>query len=576
MAAQVGTRGPQPRTSRPSPSSHALWEDRIVEVVELTRTEHAPVLATSLTRRQLIKGGLGVVAGVAAAGLPGTTAAQVASARPGRSLTPSAPPTPRALPQPEVETSLDGVLATTLRAMEGVVDLGVGHPVRTYTWNGLVPGRTWEVRGGDTLRVELVNDLPPLGTPHVMDMVRPHEWTTTNLHTHGLHVSPEGNGDNVFVSVAPGETFLYEIPIPEDHEGGIFWYHPHRHGAVCQQVRAGMAGMIVVRGAIDEVAEVAAAREQVMVLQAIELSAAFELMDPIPYPTPDQAFFPRDQILYTANGVVGPTVSMYPGEVQRWRILNAAEGKFMALELEGHQLHVLAWDGLTLRAPEPARSVLVPAGGRVEVLVRAGEPGRYGLMLSPGSSQQPNIPGLMDDPEASHTPQHGPEQAVRAVVTLEVSGEGPAMALPDTLPAYDPPMLPVVRQRTVTYTVERQADLGFLDFGVDGVPFDPERPPYRIQLDTAEEWTVVNGVDDKLADHAHGFHIHVNPFLVTHINGQPLATPQWRDTFALRGHTGDSFTFVSNFTDFTGRFVDHCHILSHEDLGMMEALEVVA
>jgi FtsP/CotA-like multicopper oxidase with cupredoxin domain len=312
-----------------------------------------------------------------------------------------------------------------------------------------------------------------------------------------------------------------------------------------------------------------------MVLQAIELSADFELLDPIPYPSPQEAFFPRDQILYTANGVLRPQVSMYPGEVQRWRILNAAEGKFMALELEGHELHVVAWDGLTLAAPEPVSSVLIPAGGRVEVLIKAAGPGSYGLVLSPGSSQQPNIPGLMDDPQASHTPQHGPEQEVRPILTLEVSGRGPEMGLPASLPAFDPPMLPVIRQRTVTYTVERGSDLTFLDFGVDGAPFDPERPAYQIRLDTAEEWTVVNGVDDKLADHAHGFHIHVNPFLVTHINREPLDTPLWRDTFALRGHTGDSFTFVSNFTDFTGRFVDHCHVLSHEDLGMMEALEVV-
>ena len=518
----------------------------------------------------MLQGGLGVVAGVTAAALPGMAVAQVASPSSGPSLEPSVP-----LPQPEVETSVDGSLVTTLRAMEAEVDLGVGRIVRTYAWNGTLPGRTWEVRGGDTLHVELVNDLPALGEPHVMDMVRPHEWTTTNLHTHGLHVSPEGNGDNVFVSVAPGETFRYEIPIPSDHTGGIFWYHPHRHGAVCQQVRAGMAGMIIVRGAIDEVPEVAAATEQVMVLQAIELSSDYALMDPIPYPTTQEAFFPRDQILYTANGVVRPTVAMYPGEVQRWRILNAAEGKFMALELQGHDLQVLAWDGLTLPAPEPSSSVMIPAGGRVEVLVQASDPGRYDLVLSPGSSQQPNIPGLMDDPQASHAPQHGPDQEVRAVLTLEVAGTGPIMALPTSLPAWDPPMLPVARQRTVTYTVERGTDEGFLDFGVDGVPFDPERPPYQIRLGTAEEWTVINGVDEKLADHAHGFHIHVNPFLVTHINGQPLETPLWRDTFALRGHTGDSFTFVSNFTDFTGRYVDHCHVLSHEDLGMMEALEVV-
>ena len=106
-------------------------------------------------------------------------------------------------------------------------------------------------------------------------MDRPHEWTTTNLHTHGLHVSPGGNSDNVFLTVAPGEARPYEIRVPGDHPGGIFWYHPHRHGGVAQQVRGGMAGMIVVRGEIDRVKEVRDAKERIMVLQALELGADY-------------------------------------------------------------------------------------------------------------------------------------------------------------------------------------------------------------------------------------------------------------------------------------------------------------
>jgi FtsP/CotA-like multicopper oxidase with cupredoxin domain len=79
----------------------------------------------------------------------------------------------------------------------------------------------------------------------------------------------------------------------------------------------------------------------------------------------------------------------------------------------------------------------------------------------------------------------------------------------------------------------------------------------------------------KYPQHAHVFHIHVNPFKITKINGQVLDKPLWRDTFILTGTNGDSFTFQTNFLDFTGKFVDHCHIVSHEDLGMMETIEVV-
>ena len=126
----------------------------------------------------------------------------------------------------------------------------------------------------------------------------------------------------------------------------------------------------------------------------------------------------------------------------------------------------------------------------------------------------------------------------------------------------------IARQREFSFSVERQADGEFIDFGMSGFPFDPNRAPYQIKLGAAEEWTLINAVDNKLPMHAHGFHIHVNPFKVTAINGDLLDVPLWRDTFALTGMTSDSFTFQIHFEDFTGKFVDHCHVLAHEDLGM--------
>jgi FtsP/CotA-like multicopper oxidase with cupredoxin domain len=496
---------------------------------------------------------------------------------------------PAELPQPRVLSSADGRLALTLTATPGLVDMGVGQLVRTYTYDGVVPGYTWEVEPGDRLAIDLVNELPAMPEHVPMRMDRPHEWTTTNLHTHGLHVSPAGNADNIFLAIPPGERQHLEIPIPADHPAGLFWYHPHHHGAVTQQVRAGMAGLIVVRGDLDRVPEVAAAQERVLVLQAIELGDDFELLDPIPLPTKEQAFFPRTKTLYTVNGVLNPKITMYPGEVQRWRLLNAAEGKFMSLHLEQHDLHVLAWDGLTLAAPDPTDVVMLSAGNRVELLVRAGAPGTYELVLTPGSSQKPNIPGMPDwtgslAPSALPMPDMADmpelpdlpgELDTRAIATIEVAGRGPAMGLPGALPAWDPPSLPIARRRSLAFTVARAADNEFLSFGVDNIAFEPDRPAYRIPLGTAEEWTLVNAHDAKLVDHAHVFHIHTNPFKITKINGTPLEVPLWRDTFVLTRSSGDSITFESNFVDFAGRFVEHCHVLSHEDLGMMSAVEVL-
>lgn len=490
------------------------------------------------------------------------------------------------LPQPEVLRGSDGMLKTGLTAGPATVDMRAGSPVRTWAYDGVVPGRTWEVAAGDTLSFDVINELPLRARQESpVDMTRPHEWTTTNIHTHGLHVSPSanarGNGDDVFLRIPPGERLHYDIPIPADHTGGLFWYHPHKHGGVCQQVRAGMGGAIVVRGAIDQVEEVAAAREQLMVLQAIELDDDYQLLDPIPHPSKSEAFFPRTQILYTVNGVMNPKVTMYPGEVQRWRFLNAAEGKFMSLQLRAHGFHVLAWDGLTQAAPTQSEHLMLSAANRVDVLVKAGQPGDYPLILTPGSSQHPDIPG-MPQSTSSDTGQPAPpapvssaELEARPILTLEVRGSGPAMGLPDGLPAYDPPIRHIDVRREVAYTVQRMADDEFMSFGIDGVPFDPARAPYQMKLGSAEEWTVYNSVDNKLPRHAHNFHIHVNPFKVTRVNGVTLDTPLWRDTWVLTGGTGDSFTFETNLDDFSGRFVEHCHVLSHEDLGMMESLEVV-
>ena len=122
-------------------------------------------------------------------------------------------------------------------------------------------------------------------------------------------------------------------------------------------------------------------------------------------------------------------------------MLNAAEGKFMSLRLADHDLNVLAWDGLTLPAPDPVQDVLLTSGNRVEVLVKAGAPGTYDLILSPASSQHPDVPGME---HATPVATENAELVVRPILTVEVTGSGPEMSLPASLPAWDPPMLPIV------------------------------------------------------------------------------------------------------------------------------------
>ena len=135
---------------------------------------------------------------------------------------------------------------------------GVEDTVKLRTYTGKVAdpkipyvGPTVDIRPGETWRVTIHNDLPqqPLADCVAnVDVNTPHCFNTTNLHTHGLWISPTGNSDNVLLSIRPGVTFQYESNIPIDHPAGTFWYHPHLHGSTAIQVSNGMAGALIIRG----------------------------------------------------------------------------------------------------------------------------------------------------------------------------------------------------------------------------------------------------------------------------------------------------------------------------------------
>ena len=387
-----------------------------------------------------------------------------------------------------------------MTAAPAVVDIGAAKPVRTSAYDGALPGSTWELDPGQTLRVELVNELPPLDhTDHPVEMDRPHEWTTTNLHTHGLHVSPEGDGDNVFVTIEPGERHQYEIEVPDDHPGGLFWYHPHRHGGVAQQIRGGMAGAIIVRGELDEVPEVAAAEERLMVIQAHRarrrLRGAGTDPRPVedrgvlpaqPDPLPDQRPRRPDHHDAARRGAAVADRQRRRGQVHEPRARRARAAR------------------PGLGRPHPRR----PGAGDQPVHVagqprRGARPGRRARHAAAGADAElePEAgvrrcprPDDVQPPARSSSPARSPRSSSRARASR--------WPCPPRCPAWDPPILPIARRRQVEYSVERDG-LEFSTFGVDGEPFVPTQTPYQVRLDTAEEWTVVNGVDDKLPQHAH-------------------------------------------------------------------------
>jgi FtsP/CotA-like multicopper oxidase with cupredoxin domain len=518
--------------------------------VNTPHTVSRPRLAQGLSRRRLLRLAtflaLGGTGAAAAACAPPSTPTPPSRQAPvgGRPTAPTpAPAGEGSFPEPPVRRSAGGLLETTLEARVVRTRLA-GRDATTAAFEGTVPGPTLRVRPGDQLRIRLVNRLDE----------------PTNLHFHGLHVPPTGNGDNPFVHVMPGESLDYELKVPADHPAGTFWYHPHLHGRSADQVFAGLVGAIVVEGDLDRVPEIAAARERLLVLTDTTLDGGGR----VPPATMMDAMDGREGELVTVNGTSLPTIALRPGEVQRWRILNAGGARFYRLGLAGHRLHRVALDGGPLAAPVAVDDLLLPPGKRAEVLVQAGPAGSYALRSLPydrGGMGMGMGGGMMGGGRASAS--SGAEvPLLRAIVR----GEPVAADLPARLVDAPDAAADVVAARR-ELTLSEAMGPGGMRFLIDGRAFDPDRVDVRARLGTTEEWTIRN------ATHMdHPFHLHVNPFQVVARDGRPVRPPGWEDTTNLPA--GASVTVRIRFKDFRGKSVFHCHILEHEDRGMMGVVEV--
>ena len=179
---------------------------------------------------------------------------------------------PAVFDQPPVLRSANGVLSTVFNV--GYAEISVQTPkgnrnTKLRTWNGFLGGTTLRVKPGDRLIIVLNNKLPPNTDPLPPDHNTPHHFNSINLHTHGLHVSP--NQDNVLLSLMPGDSYTYTYDIPANHPAGTFWYHAHKHGATAMHLFSGMAGLLIVEGEVDKDPAVAAATDLDFVIEEINL-----------------------------------------------------------------------------------------------------------------------------------------------------------------------------------------------------------------------------------------------------------------------------------------------------------------
>jgi FtsP/CotA-like multicopper oxidase with cupredoxin domain len=434
------------------------------------------------------------------------------------------------LSPPEIRSE-NGVLNATLTAAPGRVQLGeFAFPGLLY--NGAYTPPLLRPKLGDTMRIRFRNQLPD---------------DPSNLHYHGLSVSPQGNSDNVFIHVHPGQEFDYEVRIPaQDRQGpGFFWYHPHAHGVVTKQIMGGMSGGLVVDGIERLFPVLSGLRERFLLIKHVELGDENEVI--------------------SINGQIDPEIAIRPNEMQFWRIGHIGATLFIKFRMEGMALYVLATDGHPLSQPRKVSELLLGPGQRIDAIAIGPQTGEYALRTIPFQNEawrKPDPAQQLATIVSEGSPANGAD-VESEVLRQRVTGARWFDEVRAT---------PIARRRRLEYsrTPDRHV------FMIDGRVMDEHRVDQTVRLGDTEEWTVVN-TDEQY----HSFHIHQTAFRVTEVNGVIQDEDSLRDTVSLPPATErrpSEVKVVIPFTDpvIVGRFVYHCHAVDHEDKGMMGIVEVVA
>jgi FtsP/CotA-like multicopper oxidase with cupredoxin domain len=429
----------------------------------------------------------------------------------------------RALPELQLDRSVSWGARGTLRAAPAEVDVAGQRP-RLLTYAGNYPGRLMRVRAGETLALRFENRL---------DM-------PSNVHFHGLAVSPSGKADNIWVVMPPGADFEYELPILEQ-EAGLFWIHPHVHGSTAKPLFAGLAAPLVVEGPIDRETELSQAEEHVIVLKdlTIENCAA------APH-RPKDWIFGKEGELLLVNGQIRPELRAGKSLI-RLRLVNASNARYWRLALDtGEPLHLIALDGRFLESRVEIDELFLVPAARAEVLID----------MSRGSPRK-----LLYRP----SPRRGWNQTpVQPVLTLLPPQSPQPVALPGrlaTLSHFDSRRAETTRKVQLASLMINHRSFHHHHQGMQVAP------AFEVKSGAHEIWTVRN---DDVMDHP--LHLHTWHFEVLTVNGRPPDFPQHRDLINLR--PGDIADLGIHFDRFTGRTMFHCHIAEHADQGMMAVVEV--
>jgi FtsP/CotA-like multicopper oxidase with cupredoxin domain len=476
------------------------------------------------------------------------------------------------IPEPTEIRSDRGRLDVTLEAKPAIVTVA-GKTFRSNVFNGQYVAPVLVIQRGEEARIRFVNNLGPAD----VEIDAPQ---LSNFHAHGMAISPNQPGDNVYFSVASGfstaqelvhehasetpqsfsdqsglqgsNVYEYRWRVPPDHAQGLHWYHPHAHGYVEQQILSGLSGLLIVDGFIaDHYPELAKLRVRRLLLKDGTL--------------PDRV--DGTARTKTINGVVGGVMRMRPGEHQIWEIGNVGADAFFDLSIDGHDFFVLGHDGNILVEPHANPNVFLPPGARAVVVVRAGAAGSYRIwsrFVDTGPAGDPNPTVLL-----AHLVVEGTRVSERLIDERLRQPADNRLSIQPSLESVV--ALPVTRRRKLTFSESADGN----SFFIDGREFDPQRDDITVRVGDVEEWTLLNETSER-----HVFHIHQLDFLVISINQNDVDARGLRDVIDMPYAVGDAPGIVKIKIPFTnpaivGRFPFHCHILEHEDRGMMANVNVL-
>ena len=519
-----------------------------------------------------------------------TTTILLAIAAPGAALAADICPRPGphsdVLPPPDVYSS-GGILSVDLE-YRTTIDLG-GRALFCFQTPAGVESPTLHVFPGDTIKIHLANKLPPVTTgPGELVSSKGNKCgdalmrlNSVNMHFHGVNASPKCHSDeSIHTIVNSGQSFDYNIKVPKNEPPGLYWYHPHVHGIASPSLQGGASGVIIVEGIENVQPAVAGLPQRVIIIrdQPLLNSGA-----------PDEGPMPNWDVNVNYVPVPFPAfptakIRMQHGVQEFWRVANAGANTILDLQVvydrKPQTLQIVAWDGVPTGSQNgrrqgtlvSAKHILLPPSGRVEFIVPA---------IAEGVAQAYLVTRKIDGGPASDTNPARPMAQMIATDTPVKLPRVPKRSGPPKPQRFeDVTDAMVTGKRTLYFFEEQVGDTMNFYVVVDGQAprlFDPNDPPSIVTRKGAvEDWFVQNRTTE-----VHEFHMHQIHFKVLEENGKPLPKDQqqWRDTYQIGYWDGESkYPYVKMRMDFRGAvvgdFLYHCHILDHEDFGMMAIIRV--